>query len=95
MKGTYVVKYGGYSFSVMRMPQMDFGVTHRAGGNSITRLLDPNALPNGRHVVVDTARLANNDGFIYKKGQLPGEYVLVLQVSDKGDCGTVYTNDVG
>ena len=83
--GTYVVKYGGFSYAIMVMPDIDFTVAHRASGNSITRLLE---LKNGRYVVKKVARL--HQPFKYTQGESRGKPVLVLQVSDRADCGTIY-----
>ena len=83
--GTYTVRYGYYSYAVMVMPDIDFTVAHRASGNSITRLLE---LKNGRYVVKKVARL--HQPFKHTQGESRGKPVLVLQVSDRADCGTIY-----
>jgi len=86
--GNNVIEYGKYSYHIMLMPNKDWALYHRASGNSISRIL---ALKQGKYVVQKVARLSK--GLTYVEGELDGDEIMVLQVSDRPDCGTVYTND--
>lgn len=90
------LNYGANSYHVLKLPDQRTGVSIRASGNNVLRLLGYDKA-SGEYTVEAVATLAGG-GFIHEKGAVPGNggipegEIWILQVSDRPDCGSVYTS---